>query len=75
MNKLSVNDESTDRIRKRRSELYEDKVMRAWMEAQETDTSEHTWKVEVDWQVIERHVLRLQRQLVNKVAHPHKLPR
>lgn len=67
MNKITVNDEPTDRIRKRRSELYEDKVMRAWLEAQETDASVHTLEEETNWQEIERHVLRLQRQLVNAV--------
>ena len=67
MNKITVNDEPTDRIRKKRSELYEDKVMRAWLEAQETDTGEQTSKEEINWQEIERHVLRLQRQLVNAV--------
>jgi RNA-directed DNA polymerase len=67
MNKITVNDEPTDRIRKKRSELYEDKVMRAWLEAQETDSSEQTLRKEINWQEIERHVLRLQRQLVNAV--------
>lgn len=67
MNKITVHDEPTDRIRKKRSELYEDKVMRAWLEAQETDTSEQTLEREINWQEIERHVLRLQRQLVNAV--------
>ena len=67
MNKITVNDEPTDRIRKRRSELYEDKIMRAWLEAQDADSSEQTLREEINWQEIERHVLRLQRQLVNAV--------
>ncbi|MCF8568603.1 reverse transcriptase N-terminal domain-containing protein [Alicyclobacillus tolerans] len=72
MNQISVYDEPTDRIRKRRSELYEDKVMRAWIEAQETDTSEQTLDEETNWQEIERHVLRLQRQLVNAVEQGNR---
>ena len=72
MNQISVYDEPTDRIRKRRSELYEDKVMRGWIEAQETDTSEQTLDEETNWQEIERHVLRLQRQLVNAVEQGNR---
>lgn len=72
MNPISVHDEPTDRIRKRRSELYEDKVMRAWIEAQATDTSEQTLDEEINWQEIERHVLRLQRQLVNAVEQGNR---
>lgn len=72
MNQISVHDEPTDRIRKRRSELYEDKVMRAWLEAQVTDSSEQTLDEETNWQEIERHVLRLQRQLVNAVEQGNR---
>lgn len=72
MNRKAVrNDESTDRNRKNPSEIYEDKIMRAWMEAQSADTSKHEdeW---TDWKEIERHVLRLQRQLGSAVEQNNR---
>ena len=41
--------------------------MRAWREAQTADTSPHTPDERVNWKEIERHVLRLQRQLAHAV--------
>lgn len=72
MNRKAVrNDESTDRNRKNPSEIHEDKIMRAWMEAQSADTSKH--EVEwTDWKKIERHVLRLQRQLASAVEQNNR---
>ncbi|GMA62075.1 reverse transcriptase domain-containing protein [Alicyclobacillus fastidiosus] len=68
MNKTTVIDESTDRTRKNLSGIQEDKIMRAWFEAQEARTTEPTY----NWQEIERHVLRLQRQLVNAVERQNR---
>jgi RNA-directed DNA polymerase len=72
MNQISVHDEPTDRIRKSRSEIYEDKIMRAWLEAQESDNPGQTLAEQINWQEIERHILRLQRQLVNAVEYGNR---
>ncbi len=41
--------------------------MRAWLEAQNADTNEHEAETRMNWKRIERHVIRLQRQLANAV--------
>ncbi|GMA61629.1 reverse transcriptase N-terminal domain-containing protein [Alicyclobacillus fastidiosus] len=46
--------------------------MRAWMDAQKADSTEQTLSEQTNWQEIERHVLRLQRQLVNAVEHGNR---
>ncbi len=69
MNRRAVSqDESTGHIRKNPREIYEDAIMRAWVEAQAADTSEYVGEW-MDRKEIERHVLRLQRQLAHAVEH------
>ena len=46
--------------------------MRAWMEAQWAHTSEQATVERIDWWEVERHVLRLQRQLANAVEHNNR---
>ncbi|WP_197460903.1 reverse transcriptase N-terminal domain-containing protein, partial [Ferroacidibacillus organovorans] len=68
MNNISVQpDEPTAPTRKRTFETREERIMRAWREAQTADTSPHTPDERVNLKEIERHVLRLQRQLVHAV--------
>jgi hypothetical protein len=73
MNRKAVKqDESTGHIRKNPREVHKDEIMRAWVEAQTADTSEHADDEWIDWQEIERHVLRLQRQLAHAVEHNNR---
>ena len=72
MNRKAVSqDESTGHIRKNPRKIHEDAIMQAWVEAQIVDTSERAdeW---IDWKEIERHVLRLQRQLAHAVEHNNR---
>ena len=68
MNRTAVqSDETTVPTRKRTFETYEERIMRAWREAQTANTGQHTPDEQVDWKEIERHVFRLQRQLAHAV--------
>ncbi|MHB1683542.1 MAG: group II intron reverse transcriptase/maturase [Bacilli bacterium] len=72
MNRKAVSqDESTGHIRKSPREIHEDAIMRTWVEAQTVDTSEYADE-RIDWKEIERHVLRLQRQLAHAVEHNNR---
>ncbi|WP_249226637.1 hypothetical protein [Alicyclobacillus mengziensis] len=87
MNRITVYDAPTDRIRKKRSELYEDRVMRAWLEAREADSSEQTLergklagnrapRTQVTKTTGQRSRAREAKSgSPYKVAHPHELPR
>ncbi len=73
MNRKAVQQgESTGRIRKNLQEIHEDEIMHAWMEAQTADISENADDQWIDWKEIERHVLRLQRQLAHAVEHNNR---
>ncbi len=87
MNKITVHDEPTDRTRKNRSEIYEDKVMRAWIEAQQADTNEQTLSEQIELagnrtprtQVTETTGKRSRTRESKgcpplEVAYPHQLP-
>ncbi|WP_051343995.1 group II intron reverse transcriptase/maturase [Alicyclobacillus herbarius] len=73
MNRKAVSkDESTGHIRKNPREIHEDSIMRAWLEAQTAETSPHDMDQWIDWKDIERHVLRLQRQLAHAVENGNR---
>jgi RNA-directed DNA polymerase len=73
MNRKAVQkDESTGRIRKNPREVREDRIMEAWLEVQEVDGSQHESNEQTDWKEIERHVLRLQRQLAHAVENNNR---
>ena len=73
MNRKAVQQgESTGRIRKNLQEIHEDEIMHAWMEAQTADINENADDQWIDWKEIERHVLRLQRQLAHAVEHNNR---
>jgi|GEM_PF-5520463 len=73
MNRKSVAiDESTGRTRTRSLEDREDPIMRAWLEAQVDDPSKRDKDKRIGWQEIERHVLRLQRQLAYAVEQDNR---
>jgi hypothetical protein len=73
MNRKAVQQgESIGRIRKNLQEIHEDEIMHAWMEAQTADISENADDQWIDWKEIERHVLRLQRQLAHAVEHNNR---
>jgi len=73
MNRKAVlQDESTVLNRANLRQLHEDAIMRAWLEAQEADASSHDMNEWIDWREIERHVLRLQRQLAHAVEHHNR---
>ncbi len=63
-------DESTGRTRTRSPEDREDPIMRAWLEAQVNDPSKRDKDKWINWQEIEHHVLRLQRQLCLETQNP-----
>lgn len=68
MNRKAVpKDESTGHTRKNPREIHEDPIMRAWLEAQTAETRPHDMDQWTGWKDIERHVLRLQRQLAHAV--------
>ncbi len=72
MNRKAVpRDESTDCTRKNPRAIHEDAIIRAWKEAQVADTNADAdeW---IDWKAIERHVLRLQRQLAHAVEQNNR---
>ncbi|CAM3815106.1 reverse transcriptase N-terminal domain-containing protein [Alicyclobacillus pomorum] len=73
MNRKAVQQgESIGRIRKNLQEIHEDEIMHAWMEAQTADINENADDQWIDWKEIERHVLRLQRQLAHAVEHNNR---
>ena len=73
MNRKAVQkDESTGRTRKSHREVGQDRIMEAWLEAQEADSDQHESSVQTDWKEIERHVLRLQRQLAHAVENNNR---
>jgi len=73
MNRKAVKqDESTGHTRKTPRDVREDRIMRAWLEAQEADSGQHESNEQTDWKEIERHVLRLQRQLAHAVEQNNR---
>ncbi|MCL6445396.1 MAG: group II intron reverse transcriptase/maturase [Alicyclobacillus sp.] len=71
MNKLSAPGEPTDSKRKIAPDTIEDKVMREWYETNASPQTD-TLEPELDWEAIECHVSRLQRQLANAVEHGNR---
>ncbi|CAM3749094.1 reverse transcriptase domain-containing protein [Alicyclobacillus pomorum] len=72
MNRLAASSEATGSKRKMSQEPIEDEVMRAWLEAQDSASNENVLSEWTDWNEIERHVYRLQRQLANAVEHGNR---
>lgn len=72
MNQLSATSEPTGSKRNISPPTIEDKVMRAWYEAQAFEPNTNSFTSWVDWEEIERHVSRLQRQLANAVEHGNR---
>lgn len=74
MNRRAVQqDESTGHIRENPRNPRQGEIMRAWHEAQTADTNEHEAVDQgMDWTEIERHILRLQRQLAHAVEHNNR---
>ncbi len=74
MNREAVEkDESTVYLRKNHRKSRQDEIMRAWVEAQTADISEQEAVDHgADWKRIERHVLRLQRQLAHAVEQNNR---
>jgi RNA-directed DNA polymerase len=72
MNRLAASCESTGSKRKILQEPIEDEVMRTWLEAQDSASNENVLSEWTDWNEMERHVYRLQRQLANAVEHGNR---
>ncbi|WP_054968608.1 reverse transcriptase N-terminal domain-containing protein [Alicyclobacillus ferrooxydans] len=72
MNRPTAISEPTGSKRKTSTSSIDDKVMRAWLEAQETSAEASSLETWTDWEEIERHVSRLQRQLANAVEYGNR---
>jgi RNA-directed DNA polymerase len=72
MNRIAAKSEPTGSKRTTSPESIEDNVMHEWFQAQKGDSNEQTLDTWTDWKEVERHVLRLQKQLANAVEHNHR---
>jgi RNA-directed DNA polymerase len=72
MNRPTAKSEPTGSKRKISTSSIDDKMMRAWLEAQETSPEASSLETWTDWEEIERHVSRLQRQLANAVEYGNR---
>ena len=72
MNNLSALSEPTGPKRHIPLEATEDEVLRAWLESQEASPEDSTFNTWIEWNEVEAHVSRLQRQLANAVEHNNR---
>lgn len=72
MNNLSASSEPTGSKRRISLEATEDETLRTWREAQVSPREDSAFDTWIDWNEVEAHVSRLQRQLANAVEHNNR---
>ncbi|MCL6446126.1 MAG: group II intron reverse transcriptase/maturase [Alicyclobacillus sp.] len=72
MNNLTALGEPTGPRRLVPPEATEDKTLRAWLELQREPAESGGFETWIDWNTVEAHVSRLQRQLANAVEHNNR---